>query len=346
MSSDTLNAMTSAPWEYDFFQALRRIESESPEYPRLGHSLRLVDDPLRLGQQPDCGFAPSTLASVVHAASVPRVEQFFFGLTGPNGPLPLHLTEYARERQRNHGDATFKRFLDIFNHRLLTLFYRAWAEARPTVSQDRPDDDFWSHRLGALSGRGMQSLMGQGPIDNGARYHFTGHLSAPTRYPDGLCAILGDYFGVPVQLEEYVGQWLQLPECSRLGITATTLGSDLCLGTHVWDRQHKFRLRIGPLSLDQYRRFLPGGKLFLELQAWVREYLGDELDWDANLVLKQPEVPTASLTGECRLGFDMWLDPPREDAADLLLAPASASAQQAANQSHGSNFDINGERHE
>lgn len=98
-----LAGMAAAPWDYDFFQALRRIECESPQLPRLGHSVRLADDPLRLGQKPDCTFAPSTLASVSQAgtAAVPRLDQFFFGLTGPNGPLPLHLTEYARERQRN-----------------------------------------------------------------------------------------------------------------------------------------------------------------------------------------------------------------------------------------------------
>ncbi|WP_313651069.1 type VI secretion system baseplate subunit TssG, partial [Pseudomonas soli] len=77
--------------------------------------------------------------------------------------LPLHLTEYMRERQRNHADPTSKRFLDVFHHRLLSLFYRAWAEARPTVSHDRPGDDYWAARLAALSGRGQPELQGQGP---------------------------------------------------------------------------------------------------------------------------------------------------------------------------------------
>ncbi len=254
-----LAGMAAAPWDYDFFQALRRIECESPQLPRLGHSVRLADDPLRLGQKPDCTFAPSTLASVSQAgtAAVPRLDQFFFGLTGPNGPLPLHLTEYARERQRNVNDATFKRFMDVFHHRLLTLFYRAWAEARPEISHDRIDDDYWSARLAALSGRGMPSLRGREPLADTARYYYTGHLAAQTRYPDGLRVILAEYFEVPVAVEEYVGQWLELPERSRLGVDSTSLGMDVCLGTHVWDRQHKFRLRLGPLDLDQYQRFLP-----------------------------------------------------------------------------------------
>ncbi len=319
---NTLAAMAAEPWDYDFFQALRRIECELPAHPRIGHSLRLGEDPLRLGQRPDCGFAPSTLATVDAGAQgrPPRLDQFFFGLTGPNGPLPLHLTEYARERLRHHNDGTFKRFLDVFNHRLLTLFYRAWAESRPTVSHDRPDDDYWAARLGALSGRGMQSLLGQGPICDSARYHYTGHLAAQTRYPDGLRAILATYFELPVSIEEYVGQWLELPECSRLGHSASTLGLDLCLGSHVWDRQHKFLIRLGPLDLSQYQRLLPGGELFGELAAWVAEYQGEELDWDVNLVLRQQEVPRMNLDGGDRLGFNTWLGTPDKDPADLLLA--------------------------
>ncbi|AMB84277.1 type VI secretion protein [Pseudomonas agarici] len=318
----TLTAMQSKPWEYDFFQALRRIECESSHLPRLGHSLRLADDPLRLGQQLDCAFAPATLAALSPATetSAARLEQFFFGLGGPNGPLPLHLTEYIRERQRNHADSTSKRFLDVFHHRLLSLFYRAWAEARPTVSHDRPDDDYWAARLAALSGRGMPSLLKQSLIADIAKLHFSGHLAAQTRYPDGLKAILGEYFGLPVAIEEYVGQWLELPERSRVGVSAHQLGVDLCLGRHVWDRQHKFRIRFGPLKLDEYMSLLPDGEPFRHLVAWVAEYLGHELDWDLNLILEQPEIPRLQLNRRFRLGFNTWIGSPPEDASDLILA--------------------------
>ena len=319
---NTLEAMHTEPWEYDFFQALRRIECESPTLPRLGHSLRLADDPLRLGQQADCTFAPATLASVTQGVdgAPARLEQFFFGLGGPNGPLPLHITEYVRERQHHSADSTSKRFLDVFHHRLLSLFYRAWAEARPTVSHDRPDDDYWSARLAAFSGRGMPSLLKQGLIADTAKLHYSGHLAAQTRYPDGLRAILGEYFGLPVEIEEYVGQWLELPERSRVGASANQLGVDFCLGSHVWDRQHKFRIRLGPLKLDQYMGMLPDGEQFKELVAWVAEYLGHELDWDLNLILEQPQVPPLQLNGRFRLGFNTWLGHPEEDAKDLILA--------------------------
>jgi type VI secretion system protein ImpH len=337
----TLTAMQELPWEFDFFQALRRLECESPELPRLGHSLRLADDALRLGQQPDCAFAPSTLASMSPAedGKAARLEQFFFGLGGPNGPLPLHLTEYVRDRQRNNADTASKRFLDVFHHRLLSLFYRAWAEARPTVSLDRPDDDYWSARLAALSGRGMPSLQQDGLIPGTAKLHYSGHLAAQTRYPDGLRAILGHYFGVAVEIEEYVGQWLQLPERSRIGVSDHQLGVSFCLGSHVWDRQHKFRIRLGPLSLDEYMGMLPDGQPFRELVAWVAEYLGHEMDWDLNLVLAQSHVPKLQLNGRQRLGFNTWLGQPDTDAKDLILArhyaEQATSAQPSRSHAHG-----------
>lgn len=338
--------MHAQPWNYDFFQALRMIECESPHLPRIGHSLHLEDDPVRLAQKLECTFAPSTVASMApaHDDAPATLEQFFFGLGGPNGPLPLHITEFVRDRQRNHGDGASKRFLDVFHHRLLSLFYRAWAEARPTVSHDRPDDDYWAARLAAFSGRGMPSLRGQGLIADSARLHFSGHLSAPTRYPDGLKAILSDYFGYPVDIEEYIGQWLELPERSRLGISAHRLGVDFCLGSHVWDRQHAFRIRLGPLTLAEYVGMLPGGEPLKHLAAWVAEYLGYELDWDLNLVLQQSDVPKLLLDGTYRLGLNTWLGQPTRHAADLILVrqnaeratpPQDPSTPQARSSAHG-----------
>jgi type VI secretion system protein ImpH len=132
-----IQALTEAPWDWDFFQALRRLECASPQRPRIGANQRGKDDVVRLGQEPSVIFAPATL-SACHAdgpGGLPRLSVLFLGLLGPNGPLPLHLTEYIRDRVRNEGDATPARFLDLFNNRMLALFYRACAQAQPTVWQ-------------------------------------------------------------------------------------------------------------------------------------------------------------------------------------------------------------------
>ena len=131
-------SLAEAPYRFDFFQALRRIECLHKGKPRIGETVRLADDAIRLGQEPTMAFAPSTLKSfdMGSAGRPPRLKVLFFGMLGPNGPLPLHLTEFARSRKAYENDTTFVRFLDVFHHRLLSLFYRAWATAQPTVSFD------------------------------------------------------------------------------------------------------------------------------------------------------------------------------------------------------------------
>src|SRR4029450_2713744 len=113
-------ALAEAPYRHDFYQTLRRLECLYETKPRWGQALRPIDEPVRLGQDPDLSFAPAPLASFsAKDGDVPRLQVRLFGLFGPNGPLPLHVTEYARERLRHHADATLCRFLDIFHHRFI-----------------------------------------------------------------------------------------------------------------------------------------------------------------------------------------------------------------------------------
>ena len=140
---EMVRALEDEPHRYGFFQALRVLECAHPDRPRVGESTRPTEDAIRLAQEPSLAFAPATLASFQAGQKgfPPRLSVLFFGLFGPNGPLPLHLTEYARDRLRNEHDPTFSRFADIFHHRMLSLFYRAWAVAQPTVNFDRPQSD-------------------------------------------------------------------------------------------------------------------------------------------------------------------------------------------------------------
>src|SRR5262249_12433492 len=135
-------ALADHPHEYDFYQALRRLDTLFRDHPRLGRSRRPAEDPVRLCQEPSLAFAPATLTRCERSSRMqPRVSLAFGGMFGPQGPLPLHLTEYARDRIINSADPTFSRFLDIFHHRMLSLVYRAWADAQPTVQFDRPESD-------------------------------------------------------------------------------------------------------------------------------------------------------------------------------------------------------------
>lgn len=322
-----LSDLAREPFAFDFFHLLRWVDAFHTHRPRLGSSPRAADDPVRLGQEPSTSFAPATIARFEPSrrSSPPRLLVHFLGLLGPNGPLPLHLTEYARDRLRNHEDPTFARFLDVFNHRMLSLFFRAWAQAQPTVGFDRPEQDRFSVYLGSLIGVGMPSYRQRDAMPDLAKQHYAGHLSCQTRHADGLEAILGDFLRLPVRIDEFVGHWLALPcDCRwRLGESASTgtLGLNVTVGARVWDRQHKFRVRIGPLSLRDYERMLPGGDSLERVVAIVRNYVGDQLEWDLNLTLRQAEVPPIQIGVAGRLGWTTWLTshPLARDGNDLML---------------------------
>jgi type VI secretion system protein ImpH len=324
-----LRRLQETPYRFGFYQALRQIECAYPQKARIGASSRPVEDPVRFGQEPSMAFAPSTLSALKLSEQgfPPRLSVLFFGLFGPNGPLPIHLTEYARSRMRNEGDATLARFADVFHHRLLSLFYRGWADAEPTIWLDRLDDDGFSDMLAAQIGLGTPALRHRNALPDFAKLYFTGRLSSQTRSAEGLLAILRDYFHIPAVLSQFVGEWLRIPEDSRLRLGSSrltcALGVTTTLGERVWECQQKFRLTFGPLSLQDYQRMLPGGASLSALIAIVRTYVGDEYDWDVCLILDRREVKPAILGQFGQLGWTTWLSegPPDHDPQDLYLDP-------------------------
>lgn len=322
-------ALQSQPYKFGFYQTLRRFECLNKDKPRIGMSVRPVDDVLRLAQEPSVIFAPSTLASFKSASEhqPSTLAVHFFGMFGPNGPLPLHLTEYARDRLRNSDDPTFSEFLDIFHHRMLSLFYRAWASAQPTVNFDRPDQDRFSVYTGALFGLGMPALRNRDEIPDRTKLHFAGRLSSPAKNVEGLVAMIKHFFRVPVVIEEFVGEWLRLPQNSRcrLGVTkeTCTLGINTVIGDYVWQCQQKFRIVLGPLDYKEYQLMLPGRDNGKRLRALVRNYIGDSMNWDVKLVLNNAEVPGIRIGQDDLLGWNTWLGhrTSNVDADDLLLEP-------------------------
>ncbi len=331
--TDPLIAVAAAPHLHDFFGVLRRVEAYHADKPRLGMARRPVDEPVRLGQAAEMAFASSSLSLVDLAdrSGKPRIEVRFFGLFGPNGPLPLHMTAYARERRMHKGDETFARFADLFHHRLLLLFYRAWAQAQPAVSLDRPDEDRFADYVGSMIGVGSQAWRGRDAAPDHARLAFAGLLSRQVRHADGLANLLSGFLGMQVRVEQFVGRWMALPaaERSRIGrraasrrMSTSQLGVSAVLGQSVFDRQHHFRVHIGPLSLAAFEALLPVGSVLPALQALLRQYVGLEFGWDLRLDLDKKQVPACRPGQYGRLGWTTWLGPPPGNKpAALNLVP-------------------------
>ena len=326
----TLQLWADSPWKFDYFAVMRRLEATAQSSPRWGRALLPSAEPIRVGQEPSLAFAPASFSrfEAATAHSPPRLRQQFFGYIGPNGPLPVHLSDYIQERVQNFGDPTWLAFLDAFTHRFALHFYRAWTQSRPAVSLDRPDEDNFRHHIGALVGVGTAGRQGRDAIHDDARLHFSGWLGRQVRTADGVESVLKAYFGVPVRLEKWVGHWMPLSagDLTRLGRTSLCgLGTGAMLGRQVWDRQHRVRLHLGPLTLAQYRLFLPGGSARAVLLQWMLQLLGDELYWDVLLVLQKDEVPTTLLGTQARMGWTSWLgqQPRVRDAADVRVDSAA-----------------------
>ena len=325
---ELLRQLEEEPHTFGFFQAVRLLENAHPGLPRIGTSLRLRDDPIRFAQSPSLSFAPAALARFTPADGdkPPVLDQRFFGLFGANGPLPLHLTEYARERARRMpSDRALVRFLDMFHHRMLSLLYRAWAEASPAVSLDRPDNDPFSRWVGSIAGYGQSTLVGRDSVPDGARLAVAGILGRAVHGAEGLERILNDFFRVPVRVHQWEPFWMSLPEDARTRIglrnAPVALGQSAVVGAKVWDCQNRFRIEIGPLTLAQYKRFLPGGESLRRLKDWVLNYVGYELSCEMHLVLQKQEVPEVHLGAAGALGWTSWLGkrPSPEAAGDLRL---------------------------
>ncbi|AHG20943.1 hypothetical protein Z042_16030 [Chania multitudinisentens RB-25] len=327
LPDDFWASLTEHPYQHDLFQVLRRLDAQGGLDWPLGRAPHPHQEPLRLGQQPSLSFAPSTLASAGPAshASQYQVMIYSFGLFGPNGPLPLHFTEYVRERYLHNQDRTLLDFINLFHHRLILLFYRAWANGQPTVSLDREDDQAFTRYLSSLVGMGVSRLSPRDNLPTHAKYFMAGHLVRQGRDAEGLAKILRSYFQVPVRIIENLPVWLSIAPEQQTRLVAgqaQPLGREAFLGRAVRDVQHKFRIELGPMPLAEYHQFLPGGTQAIALRDWVRHYLGIEYIWDVRLILRKTDVNRATLGGKQRLGLSSWLRDTEgdNDADDLVFS--------------------------
>jgi type VI secretion system protein ImpH len=321
--------LTEKPHRYEFYQALRLLEALHPDAPRIGRGARASQELALFGQEPDLAFPTSMLAGFASGGEArrDRLDVRFFGLFGPNGPLPLHLTEYARDRDRHEKDSSFRRFADIFHHRMLSLFYRAWANAQPTVSYDRPSEDRFVDYVGSFVGIGLPGAHDQDLLPDHSRLYLAGLLAMQHRPADGLEALVEEYLQEPAEVDEFVGEWLPLPAdaVSSLGRSplSSVLGENLTIGEKTWFCQGRVRVTCGPLSFPSFRNLLPDRQSLTRLDCLVKSYLGLETAWELSLVLKAEEVPSVSLGESGHLGWTSWLGhrDPRSNAADVVLHP-------------------------
>jgi type VI secretion system protein ImpH len=353
-------------YHFDFFQAVRLLQRMEPGRVQVGRGGPPQAEAVRFRARISLSFPPSAIYDLSRPTTslpIPVMVQAFMGLTGPSGVLPRHYTEllYKIEREiRTPEKHALRDWFDLFNHRFVSLFYRAWEKYRFYIPFERgeydgPEPDPFTNCLYSLIGLGAPPLRRRlhitardtvdeygephervlARIEDLVLLHFSGALAHRPRCAVALEAMLQDYFRVATRIDQFQGQWLQLEPSSRTHLDGTLGNNQLAVsalaGDRVWDRQSKFRVRLGPMTYAQFSEFLPDRdpvvdrKSFFLLVHLVRLYAEPTLDFDVQLVLKAVEVPECQLTGDgtfgARLAWNTWLltQPATVDADDVVL---------------------------
>jgi type VI secretion system protein ImpH len=325
--SEVIERLFQEPFGFGFFQAVQLLERHFASRAPVGGFGDPGAEAVRFRTNPSVAFPPSEIESLEQprfdanragadylatamAEALERPVEMtvnFFGLTGPQGVLPLPYALYLAERER-FGDGAMRAFLDIFNHRALSLLYRAWEQRHATAVLGQGDRDWLTRHVLDLLGLGLPSVRKQIPLPHEALVFYSGLLGMPSRPALALEQLLADYFDVAVEVEQFVGAWYRLEAATQCELgdanESSLLGEGAVVGDEVWDQQSRIRVRIGPLTRARYVEFLPGGAAHESQRAQVRLFTGDEIDFELQLVLARSEVPS------CVLGADPASAPP------------------------------------
>jgi type VI secretion system protein ImpH len=315
-------ALFSRSYQFDFFQAVRLLGWVFPGRSGVGGKAKPHEEVARFGARLSLAFPPSAIHDIEWTPDTPapaRVIVAFMALTGTQGVLPFHYTErmIARKAVKDH---TLSAFLDLFNHRMVSLFYRAWEKYHraalyeaAVLHGERPDA--FTHSLFDLIGMGTEGLRGRMRIHDESLLLYAGLVAQRPHSASALRGILRDYFGMPVEIEQCLGNWHTLEPEDRCYLSPeqerNQLGEGAILGEEVWDQQARFRIRAGPLEFLRFLDFLPGAPGLTKLLELTEFLTGRAAAFDVQVVLRKREVPYCRLDDEGldapRLGYMGWL---------------------------------------
>ena len=304
------------PFCFRFFQAVRLLERLLPDRTPVGKLVHPSREVAHFGAHASLAFPASEIQGIDWPDQGPlRMTVNFMGLTGPEGVLPTPYTALVRERLRV-SDSTLRDFFDIFNHRIVSLFYQAWRKYRFDVAYEQGERNRFARQLLSLVGLGTDGLQDRQAVPDDALIYYAGLLAQRPRSAQALRQIIADYFDVPVEVEQFSGGWYRLDaetQCSfSEGSTESEqLGFGAVVGDEVWNQQSRVRIVLGPLTIEQYLSFLPDGPCYEALQAWTRFFSNDEFDFEVKLILERRDVPGCELggsgAGAPRLGWVTWI---------------------------------------
>jgi type VI secretion system protein ImpH len=340
-----IDRLFEEPHAFEFFQAVQVLEraarraTDAPEGGRVGEDLNPRHEAVRFGAYqalvfPTAAVLDATPPDADRTSRPPFLAVGFLGLTGPSGVLPQHYTELLIRSLRDKS-LSLRDFFDLFNHRLISLFHRAWEKYRLPAAYERhaPGEDPVTSCLMALAGLDTPHLRGRLAVADEAIAHYVGHYAHWPRSVVALEAILSDFFERPVRIEQFRGRWAWLAR-DELTVLASRalpegsfaqLGVSAVVGERMWDVQGSFRIRVGPVNYRQFIALMPGGQELAQLVDLTRLFVGPTFSFDMQLTLAKEEVPFLALAREGayvpRLGWNTWLkhEAYRHDVSDAVF---------------------------
>ncbi|MFP5230383.1 MAG: type VI secretion system baseplate subunit TssG [Acidobacteriota bacterium] len=306
------------PYCIQFFQAVRLLERLYPERNPVGLFVTPSSEVVRFRPVPTFSFPPSEIAGYRSSEDGPaELRVNFMGLSASVGALPDPYTQFLLERARAKDNGPGE-FFDIFNHRIISLFYRGWQKYRFYIGYERTGagDDVVSEKLLDLVGLGTRGLTGRMDIADEACLYYASLLSQRRPTAQGLKQLLEDYFEIPVIVDQFTGTWNRLPADNlsflrESGAFCERLGMGTIVGDEVFDQHGTITIRLGPMNFARYQEFLPGAPASVELHAWLRLYTNREFDFIVQLVLQREETPPTQLGAggdeAARLGLVSWI---------------------------------------
>jgi type VI secretion system protein ImpH len=311
------DVLREEPFSFEFFQAVTLLQRLASHRQAVGRFSNPEDEAIRFRGNPSLGFPASQIQSINFPEGETPADMMvnFMGLTGPQAVLPYPYSELVLERQRAK-DHTLQSFLDIFHHRMVSFFHRAWEKYRFPVTHAMGEKDIFEHHLRDLIGLGTEGMKDRQAVCDEGLLHFVSLFAQQSRSAAALEQIINAFFEVPVEVEEFTGAWYRLDSATQCELgeddsDSQKLGWGAVVGDEIWDQQSRVRIKLGPMPLERYQDFLPDGSAFKPLKALTRFFANDEFDFEIQLILKSEDVPRLEVGAvdatAPRLGWVTWL---------------------------------------
>lgn len=297
--------------QMELFALIRLLEHLMALSPKVGNESRLSQSRLRFGQTASLAFQDRQVNALFQKGSQLKIDIKGFGVFGSNGALPIHLTELTYEKNTHQKHHVFNDFVDIFHNRLIALFYKSWRNAQDIPSLDGQDQ--WQFSRYIASFLGMAQLQDKSVVPIYYQLYYASLLANRQAPSANLQEILRSYFGMPIRIQENIGQWVDASEFSTKISHKTNqrLGDGLLIGDKIFDATQKFRVVIGAVTPAQYLGFLQGGQLAKALIAWVEQYCRYQYDWDVEVVIDKQAIHAQKLGEGVPLGLTSWIGVPK-----------------------------------